>query len=69
MGGASEVVPAGHSNDLPFDMIVGGLSEVDLVEDHVYILLDRSKNRCRRFIVQIIIASILLCNTSIRQDK
>eukprot|EP00957_Ditylum_brightwellii_P185509 14124270-Ditylum_brightwellii.AAC.1 len=34
MGRASEVVPAGHSNDLPLGVIVEGLSEVDPVEDH-----------------------------------
>eukprot|EP00957_Ditylum_brightwellii_P068606 5208812-Ditylum_brightwellii.AAC.1 len=44
MGSASKVVSAGHSNDLPFGVIVGGLSEVDPVKDHVYIPLDRSKN-------------------------
>eukprot|EP00957_Ditylum_brightwellii_P029297 2214422-Ditylum_brightwellii.AAC.1 len=34
MDSASGVVPAGHINDLPFGAIVGGLSEVDPVEDY-----------------------------------
>eukprot|EP00957_Ditylum_brightwellii_P030454 2306173-Ditylum_brightwellii.AAC.1 len=42
--GTSEVVLVGHSNELPFGMIVKGLSEVDPVEDYVYMPLDRSKN-------------------------
>eukprot|EP00957_Ditylum_brightwellii_P019256 1451782-Ditylum_brightwellii.AAC.1 len=33
MGNAMEVVPAGHSDGLPFGMIVGVLSEVNQVED------------------------------------
>eukprot|EP00957_Ditylum_brightwellii_P206333 15347889-Ditylum_brightwellii.AAC.1 len=44
MDSASGVVLAGHINDLLFGMIVGGLSEVDSVEDYVYIPLDRSNN-------------------------
>eukprot|EP00957_Ditylum_brightwellii_P010135 765556-Ditylum_brightwellii.AAC.1 len=44
MGSASGVFLAGHINDLPFGMIVGGLSEVDPVEDYIYVPLDRSKN-------------------------
>eukprot|EP00957_Ditylum_brightwellii_P107266 8184709-Ditylum_brightwellii.AAC.1 len=44
MGSALEVVLSGHSDGLPFGVIVGGLSEIDPVEDCVYLPHDRSNH-------------------------